>query len=249
MITAHEDAKPLEDVPDLIPARMLNEFAYCPASGLPGMGPGRVRRQSGDARRAGLATAGSISRLAASAGAARAAGKESGTEEARGEDADRAAKSRRSTRRSLMLSAPGEGLIAKMDLVDISAGDGDPGRLQAGPRARRARQRLGARAGAALCPRADPARERLPLRGRHPLFHRVAPPRVDPVRRAAGRPHAGADRRRCGRWPSRARSRRRWTTARNARDARWWASACPTKRGCCARAGATTAAATARSAA
>ena len=30
MITAHESAQPLQEVPELIPARMLNEFAYCP---------------------------------------------------------------------------------------------------------------------------------------------------------------------------------------------------------------------------
>src|SRR3974377_541776 len=30
MITAQENARPLEETPELIPARMLNEFAYCP---------------------------------------------------------------------------------------------------------------------------------------------------------------------------------------------------------------------------
>jgi len=118
MISTIEESQPdkLQDVPDLIPARMLNEFAYCPrlaylewvqgefADNLEVLegrfGHRRVDRPS----RQKVPEA-----------------DETATEAAEAPEATETIHSR-----SLMLSAPGEGLIAKMDLVDINAGTAIP---------------------------------------------------------------------------------------------------------------------------
>lgn len=117
MITAQENTKPLEEVPDLIPARMLNEFAYCPrlaylewvqgefADNLETregrFGHRRVEKPSRDE-------------------VPEPAGDDEPSEE------EHLAEIETIHTRSLMLSAPGEGLIAKLDLLDISAGEAVP---------------------------------------------------------------------------------------------------------------------------
>ncbi len=89
-------------------------------------------------------------------------------------------------------------------------------RLQARPRARRAGQCLGARASAALCPGADSPRKRLPVRRRHPVLHRLAAAACrSRSTTTVGRPHSRAARANANDGGRAAECRRRWTTARN----------------------------------
>lgn len=113
MVTTAEESQELQDVPDLIPARMLNEFAYCPrlcylewvqgefADNLETLEGRFGHRRVDQPSREEVPEAGE--------------GEEPPEEEAETIHT-----------RSLMLSAPGEGLIAKIDLVDLSAGTAIP---------------------------------------------------------------------------------------------------------------------------
>jgi len=104
------------DVPDLIPARMLNEFSYCPRlcylEWVQGEWADNLETHEGTFghRRVDKPSAKEVP-------------------EPDGEERDvPEAKEEPETvhTRSLMLSAPEEGLVAKMDLVDISAGEAIP---------------------------------------------------------------------------------------------------------------------------
>jgi CRISP-associated protein Cas1 len=104
------------DVPDLIPARMLNEFCYCPRlcylEWVQGEWADNLETHQGTFghRRVDKPSA-----------------KEVPEPDGEVRD-DKEAKEEPETvhTRSLMLSAPEEGLVAKMDLVDISAGEAIP---------------------------------------------------------------------------------------------------------------------------
>jgi CRISPR-associated protein Cas1 len=130
MISTNLDDQPIEETPDLIPARMLNEFSYCPrlaylewvqgefADNLETL-EGRFahRRVDRPSRRNLL-------------GPADAPGFDPNRTEADSDDDEQdrelADPSETIHSRSLMLSSPVEGLIAKMDLVDINAGAAIP---------------------------------------------------------------------------------------------------------------------------
>ena len=119
---------PLEtDVPDLIPARMLNEFAYCPRLAylewVQGEFADNLETLQGrfDHRRVDRPSRGSApepeGQRDQTPGPLPAGGGEPGTPDPAVEPIHS---------RSLLLSAPGEGLIARMDLVDLSAGTAIP---------------------------------------------------------------------------------------------------------------------------
>jgi CRISPR-associated protein Cas1 len=113
MITAHEDTKPLQDVPELIPARMLNEFAYCPRLAYLEWVQGEF--------------ADNLETLEGRFGHRRT--ERPSREEVPEPDAEADVPEEEPHiihTRSLMLSAPLEGLVAKMDLVDLSAAEAVP---------------------------------------------------------------------------------------------------------------------------
>lgn len=126
MSTTSRDARRQTDVPELIPARMLNEFAYCPRLAylewVQGEFADNLETIEG---RFGHRRVDHPSRKPVSEP------DEEASEETSGEASEETSKEQSADvetihTRSLMLSAPGEGLIAKMDLVDLSAGTATP---------------------------------------------------------------------------------------------------------------------------
>jgi CRISPR-associated protein Cas1 len=118
MSTLCEETAQVQDVPELVPARMLNEFAYCPrlaylewvqgefADNLETIEGRFGHRRVDEPSRADVPEAERQDELTTK-----------DTNDAKeGEEKDRI------HTRALMLSAPSEGLIAKMDLVDVQAG-------------------------------------------------------------------------------------------------------------------------------
>ena len=191
MSTLCEETPQVEDVPDLIPARMLNEFSYCPRLAYLEWVQGEfadnldTREGRFDHRRVDRPDRQERPAPDNDADAATRGDAE------RGDNGDSPPPADTVHSRSLMLSAPGEGLIAKMDLVDLQAGIAVPvdykhGRVPDVPGHAWEPEQV------QLCAqRADPARERLPLRRRHPVLRRFPQTRLHPLRGAAGRPHAG----------------------------------------------------------
>lgn len=114
-LTCHEVERET-DAPDLIPARMLNEFAYCPRlcylEWVQGEWADNLETHEGrfGHRRVDRPLAKEVPEPGPDG---------DGKEENGGEPET-------IHTRSLMLSAPEEGLVAKMDLVDISAGEAIP---------------------------------------------------------------------------------------------------------------------------
>lgn len=129
-----EEVQPSQEVPELIPARMLNEFAYCPrlaylewvqgefADNLDVL-EGRFghRRVDAPSRTDVPEPAESGSQRAEDGSEPDGNGESQPKEHADPEDATEAEVEQIHTR-SLMLSAPQEGLIAKIDLLEIQAG-------------------------------------------------------------------------------------------------------------------------------
>jgi len=109
------------DVPDLIPARMLNEFAYCPRLAylewVQGEFADNLETLEGrfGHRRVDKPSAAEVPEASSS---------EKQDQEVEAKKEPQQPETIHS--RSLMLSAPGEGIVAKMDLVDISAGEAVP---------------------------------------------------------------------------------------------------------------------------
>lgn len=107
------------DVPDLIPARMLNEFAYCPQLAylewVQGEFADNLETLEGrfGHRRVDKPSAADVP-------------KPDEKEDDDGEAEEESREPETIHTRSLMLSAPEEGLIAKMDLVDISSAEAIP---------------------------------------------------------------------------------------------------------------------------
>jgi CRISPR-associated protein Cas1 len=120
MVTIAEESQELQDVPELIPARMLNEFAYCPRLAylewVQGEFADNLETLEG---RFGHRRVDQPSREEVPEAAD--AQDEADDTPASGEGEVETIHSR-----SLMLSAPGEGLIAKIDLLDLSAGTAIP---------------------------------------------------------------------------------------------------------------------------
>ena len=132
-----------------------------------------------------------------------------------------------------MLSAPDEGLIAKMDLVDLQAGiaipvdykhghvPDVPGQAWEPEHVQLCAQGLILRENGYLCEGGIlyyvDSRKRISIPFDEPLVDRTR----ELVAGTAGRPPRGGS------------CRRPWSTARNAPAARWSASACPTKPACC----------------
>ncbi len=109
-----EETPRLMDVPELIPARMLNEFAYCPRLAYLEW----VQGEFADNLETLEGTFGHrrVDRESASA-----------LPEASGDsDGDAAAEFEPLHGRSVMLSAPDEGLIAKIDVLDLSSAEAVP---------------------------------------------------------------------------------------------------------------------------
>jgi CRISP-associated protein Cas1 len=113
-VTCHDVSKET-DVPDLIPARMLNEFAYCPRLAYLEWVQGEfadnletIEGRFGH-RRVDRPSTKNLDEPADD-----------------GDDADASPEVETIHSRSLMLSAPAEGLIAKMDLVDITSAEAIP---------------------------------------------------------------------------------------------------------------------------
>jgi CRISPR-associated protein Cas1 len=129
MSTLCEEIVQVQDVPELIPARMLNEFAYCPrlaylewvqgefADSLDTIEGRFGHRRVDEPSRADVPEPGDQSTKDAP-------GTEVSEGEAEGPPSDPLPKNtdEQIHTRSLMISAPREGLIAKMDLVDLQAG-------------------------------------------------------------------------------------------------------------------------------
>jgi len=107
------------DVPDLIPARMLNEFAYCPRLAylewVQGEFADNLETRQGrfGHRRVDKPSAADVP-------------EPDKKDDHDGETEEKPQEPEPIHTRSLMLSAPEEGLVAKMDLVDISAGEAIP---------------------------------------------------------------------------------------------------------------------------
>ena len=107
------------DVPDLIPARMLNEFAYCPRLAylewVQGEFADNLETLEGrfGHRRVDKPSAADVPRPNAA-------------EDGDGQSEEESQKPEVIHSRSLVLSAPEEGLVAKMDLVDISSAEAIP---------------------------------------------------------------------------------------------------------------------------
>ena len=116
-VTCHDVSKET-DVPDLIPARMLNEFAYCPRLAylewVQGEFADNLETLEGrfGHRRVDKPSASDVP--------------EPGEKEDGVETEEESQEPETIHSRSLMLSAPSEGLIAKMDLVDISSAEAIP---------------------------------------------------------------------------------------------------------------------------
>lgn len=112
------------DVPDLIPARMLNEFCYCPRlcylEWVQGEWAHNLETLEGrfGHRRVDKPSAGDVPEPEESG--------DDGSDRKEDEGKEDVAEVETIHTRSLMLSAPEEGLVAKMDLVDISAGEAIP---------------------------------------------------------------------------------------------------------------------------
>ncbi|MCX7429122.1 MAG: CRISPR-associated endonuclease Cas1 [Planctomycetia bacterium] len=124
----------LTEVPELIPARMLNEFAYCPRLAylewVQGEFTDNLETLEGrfGHRRVDRPTRGDVpgpAQSGASGDEASGANGE-GTDDEASDGGPTAGAVEAIHSRSLMLSAPGEGLIAKMDLVDINAATAIP---------------------------------------------------------------------------------------------------------------------------
>ncbi|MHB8898923.1 MAG: CRISPR-associated endonuclease Cas4g/Cas1g [Thermoguttaceae bacterium] len=113
------------DVPDLVPARMLNEFSYCPRLAylewVQGEWAHNLETLEGrfGHRRVDKPSTGDVPEPRGDGGG------DAGADEDTKNDEDAKEPDAIHTR-SLMLSAPGEGLVAKMDLVDISAAEAIP---------------------------------------------------------------------------------------------------------------------------
>lgn len=114
MITTASETCQAQDAPELIPARMLNEFAYCPRLAylewVQGEFADNLETLEG---RFGHRRVDKPSRQEVAEPAPDAAQQAGGDAETLHS-------------RSLMLSAPGEGLIAKIDLVDLNASTAIP---------------------------------------------------------------------------------------------------------------------------
>ena len=132
-----------------------------------------------------------------------------------------------------MLSAPIEGLIAKLDLVDLQAGiaipvdykhghvPDVPGQAWEPERVQLCAQGLILRENGYLCEGGIlyyvDSRKRISIPFDEALVDRTR----ELLQRTCAPPPRGEF------------CRRRWSIARNAPAARWWASACPTKPTCC----------------
>jgi len=115
MITTNVDVQPpVEEVPDLLPARMLNEFAYCPRLAYLEWVQGEFADNLDVLEgRFGHRRVDQPDRRALPAPDETAADAAPTTPDEPSETIHS---------RSVMLSAPGEGLIAKIDLLDVSGG-------------------------------------------------------------------------------------------------------------------------------
>jgi len=124
MITTALPTEQLQEVPELIPARMLNEFAYCPRLAYLEWVQGEfadnldtIEGRFGH-RRVDRPSRGELPE--ARPEPARPDGRAPEESAVEPDDADAAPETIHG--RSVTLSAPGEGLIAKMDLLDLTAG-------------------------------------------------------------------------------------------------------------------------------
>jgi len=140
MATTDVDVPHVTDVPDLIPARMLNEFAYCPrlaylewvqgefADNLEVLEGRFGHRRVEQPSRQEVPEAEEVQTRRRGEGETRREGDGDEGKERLSPEAQAASPPSDEIihTRSLMLSAPGEGLIAKMDLVDLSAAEAIP---------------------------------------------------------------------------------------------------------------------------
>lgn len=134
MTTTDLDVDRERDVPELVPARMLNEFAYCPRLAYLEWVQGEfadnleVLEGRFGHRRVEKPSRGTVPEPAEAAPAkGQATGLDTAPNSAQGENLpDLPPGVEPIHTRSLMLSAPGEHLIAKIDLVDLSAGSAIP---------------------------------------------------------------------------------------------------------------------------
>lgn len=121
MTVATTDVARATDVPELIPARMLNEFAYCPRLAYLEWVQGEfadnleVREGRFGHRRVDKPSRAELPEPNGD-----------GKDQDGAPASDKDAEPETIHSRSLMLSAPGEGLIAKIDLVDITAANAIP---------------------------------------------------------------------------------------------------------------------------
>src|SRR3990167_3323200 len=122
----------MQDVPDLIPARMLNEFAYCPRLAYREWVQGEfadnleVLEGRFGHRRVEQPSRQEVPEAEERETARGGEGEKGGEERSPESEAQNPPSEETIHSRSLMLSAPGEGLIAKMDLVDLSAAEAIP---------------------------------------------------------------------------------------------------------------------------
>lgn len=142
MTTVCDESPKIEEVPDLIPARMLNEFAYCPRLAYLEWVQGEfadnleVLEGRFGHRRVEHPSRQEVPEAGKKEGES---GREGDEQTRRYGDAEKAGEELNPDprtlnpcpeetihTRSLMLSAPGEGLIATMDLVDLSAAEAIP---------------------------------------------------------------------------------------------------------------------------
>jgi len=133
MSTLCEETTQVQDVPELIPARMLNEFSYCPRLAYLEWVQGEfadsldtLEGRFGH-RRVDQPNRQEVPEPTAPNGDGNGHPQPGCNDQAKADDESQPESNGRTEpepihTRSLMLSAPGEGLIAKMDLVDIQAG-------------------------------------------------------------------------------------------------------------------------------